>query len=76
MKEGKNVIPATVDSVLAENVLPFSRRILRTEPYLTDDERVAVRRVIALLPELEETVRRMNIIATACPTARRELSGR
>jgi len=57
---------------MAATVLPFVRRAIKSEPYLTDQERTALRRLIALLPRLEEIDRQVQRVHSACPTFRRE----
>lgn len=76
MYEASNGETATTGSEQG-NVVAFARPMLqRTEPYLTDEERLALRRLIQLLPRLEALERKSNVVFNACPTARRELSDR
>jgi hypothetical protein len=57
---------------MSATVLPFVRRAVKTEPYLTDQERAALRRLIVLLPRLEEMDRQLRRVHAGCPTFRRE----
>lgn len=44
-----------------------------SQPYLTDDERLALRRLIAMEKQIALAVKKLEHLEHACPTARREI---
>lgn len=59
----------------SEKVVQFRARpaTKQSEPYLCDEERLALRRLIALEKKIALAIRKLELLEVACPTAKREI---
>lgn len=62
--------PPSVDRVVQFRSRPA---VKESVPYLTDPERLALRRLIALEERIALAIKKLDHLEMACPTARREI---
>ena len=63
------------DGGSADKVVQFRTRpaVRESVPYLTDDEKLAIRRLLAMEERIKLAVWKLEHLEHACPTAKREI---